>query len=98
MRTITLLSVLAATLLVAGSAFATTETVNGIEWTYTVNGGVATLGGGSSSTPAIPSSVSGAVSIPSALGGAPVTSIGSYAFSGRSAVTSFEIQISSQME
>ena len=70
---------------------AATENVNGIEWTYTIANGSVTLGGGTSSTPAIPSSASGVVAIPSELGGAPVTSIGSYAFSGCSDVTSFNI-------
>ena len=60
---------------------AETETVNGITWTYTVANGVASVGGGSFSSPAVPKSTSGAIVIPSTLGGYSVTSIGDYAFS-----------------
>ncbi len=81
----------AAMLFAANAAFAATETVNGVEWTYSVSSGGATLGGGSSSTPAIPKATSGAVEIPSELGGVPVTTIANYAFSGCSAVTALTI-------
>ena len=57
---------------------AATETVNGITWTYTVTNGVASVG--SSLSPAIPMSTSGSITIPSTLGGYPVTSIGDFAF------------------
>ena len=43
------------------SAFADTETVNGITWTYTVSNGEASLGGGSSSSPAVVTSTSGTI-------------------------------------
>lgn len=59
---------------------ADTATVNGITWTYTISNGEASLGGGSSTSQAVPMSTSGALTIPSVLGGCPVTSIGSYAF------------------
>jgi len=61
--------------------FAATATVNGITWTYTVSNGEASLGGGTSSSPAILTSTTRAITIPSKLGGYPVTRIGRYAFS-----------------
>ena len=79
---------------VATSAFAVTtytETVNGIKWTYTVENGYASVGGGSSSSPAVPTTTAGAVSIPSSLGGYSVVSIGSYAFSGCKMLTNVTI-------
>ena len=71
-------------------ALAATETVNGITWTYSVSNGTATIGAGAWE-PAISSSTSGAITIPSALGGYPVTSIGDYAFYGCSRLTSVTI-------
>ena len=59
---------------------AAVETVNGIEWNYTVSNGKAMLGGGSSLSRAVSTSTSGSITIPSTLGGCPVTSIGKYAF------------------
>ena len=59
-------------------ALADTETVDGIAWTYTVSAGEASVGNGWDS--AIPSDTSGAITIPSNLGGCPVTDIGSFAF------------------
>ena len=41
--------------------------VDGIKWTYTVSNGMASAGGGSSSYPAVPTSTSGAIVIPSTL-------------------------------
>ena len=70
-------------------ANALTETVNGITWTYTVSNGEASLGGDLSIT--VPTSTTGAISIPSTLGGFPVTSIGEYAFSDCSGLTSVTI-------
>ena len=64
----------------ANCAFALTETVDGITWTYAVKDGYASVGVGSSSSTAVPSSTSGAIAIPSKLGGYNVTSIGDYAF------------------
>ncbi len=60
--------------------FAYTETVDGITWSYTVANGVASVGSESSSAVAVPTSTSGAITIPSTLGGYPVTSIGWAAF------------------
>ena len=70
---------------------AATETVDGITWTYTVTDGVATVGGGTLSSPAVPRSTSGSVMVPSTLGGYPVTGIGDYAFYSCSGLTSVAI-------
>ena len=59
--------------LVAVGAWAETETVDGIEWHYTVSDGKAEL-------QAIPKDTTGAITIPATLGGYPVTSIGEGAF------------------
>ena len=63
----------------------------GIWWTYTVSGGQAQVGTGEWGSPAILSSTTGAISIPSKLGGYSVTSIGDYAFYGCSGLTSVTI-------
>ena len=73
-----MLAVVIATMVM--SLFADTEIVDGIEWTYTVEYGKVSVGGGSSSNTAVPKSTSGAVTIPTSLGGNPVTSIGKNAF------------------
>ncbi|MBQ6010155.1 MAG: leucine-rich repeat protein, partial [Kiritimatiellae bacterium] len=70
---------------------AATETVDGITWTYTVANGVASIGGDSSSSTAVPTSTSGSIAIPSTLGGYPVTCIGSEAFYGCSGLTNVTI-------
>lgn len=73
------------------SAFGLTATVDGIKWTYTVSNGNASVGGGTSSTPAVSTSTSGAITIPSKLGGYSVTSIGKYAFYNCTSLTSVTI-------
>ncbi len=80
--------IMMATIFMSWTSFALTEVVDGITWTYTVENGCASVGGGSSSSPAIPKSTSGAITIPSNLGGYAVTNIGSYAFYGCSGLTS----------
>ena len=85
-----------ATLAVAFGAGAETETVGGYTWTYRINGDTAEIYGtyNSSSysyTPAISPNPKGAVTIPSMLGGKPVTSIGENAFSCCSGLTSVTI-------
>ena len=55
------------------SALAAIETVNGIEWTYTVSGGEATL-------TRVSSSISGTVVVPTQLGGFPLVGIGKEVF------------------
>ncbi len=79
-------------------AVALTETVDGIGWTYTVSNGEASLGyyyddgmGFEGIITAVPSGTKGAITIPSSLGGYPVTSIGNEAFSGCSGLTSVTI-------
>ena len=75
----------------AFSLNAATEVVDGITWTYTVSGGKASVGGGNASTPAVPKATTGAITIPTKLGGYGVTSIGSSAFDGCSKLTSVTI-------
>ena len=89
----TLLAVVVATMTFCAEAvsFADTERVDGIEWTYYVEDGEASIGGERRFAPAIPKSTSGAITIPSTLGGNPVTSIRSYAFNNCSSLTSVTI-------
>ncbi len=70
-----------------GLAQAATETVDGVTWTYTVSGGKASVGGGR----AVAMSTDGAITVPSLLGGCPVTSIGDWAFCGCSNLVSVTI-------
>ncbi len=89
-----LLSMLAATFALVLGAFAySTETVDGITWYYEVSGGEASLGyyDYECYNPAISTSTTGAITIPSTLGRYPVTSIGFRAFSGCSGLTSVTI-------
>ena len=71
--------VFAAAAMAAGSLSAETETVNGVAWTYHVKGGKAEICD-SVTHAAIPTSTSGAVVVPSKLGGCPVVCIGDSAF------------------
>lgn len=70
---------------------AATETVDGIEWSYEVaeNGEAKIYKEGGES--AIPNTTTGAITIPSSLGGYPVTAIGDNAFKDCSALTSVTI-------
>ena len=70
---------------------ADTVTVDGIIWLYTISNGKASLGGGPSSSTAVPKSTQGVIAIPSSLGGYPVTTINSSAFKGCSGLTSVTI-------
>ena len=82
MKTIHLLVLPVALSVLATTIYADTEIVDGITWTYTLSNGEASIGGGSSSSTAVPTETRGAVTIPSTLGGCPVTSIGNSAFEG----------------
>ena len=77
-------SIFAVVAMAAICAWADTETVNGITWNYTVSDGKASLDG-------TYDALSGAITIPSTLGGKPVTSIGYRAFCGCSGLTSVTI-------
>ena len=68
-----------------------TDTETGITWTYTVSGGKASLGDDYNGYPAVPTSTSGTLTIPSTINGYSVTSIGRYAFSDCSELTSVTI-------
>lgn len=83
------LSLLVVTL-AAGDLWADTEVVNGIEWTYRINGETAEIGYGNGRS-AISTNTTGSLTIPTTLGGKPVTSIGAYAFSGCSGLTGVTI-------
>ena len=66
-----------------------TDPNTGITWTYTVSNGKAMIYNDWAA--AIPTSTTGAINIPSTLGGYPVTRIGDYAFSDCSWLTSVTI-------
>ena len=68
-----------------------TDPATGITWTYTVSNGKASLGGGSSSSSAVPKTSTGALTIPSKINGYSVTSIGWYAFYNCNGLTSVTI-------
>ena len=65
---------------IAVGSLADTEYANGYTWTYRINGDTAEIGSSSWAACAISPKPSGAVTIPSTLGGKIVTSIGSCAF------------------
>lgn len=73
--------------LIAGAAV---ETVDGIEWAYTVKDGFATVGWGNVH-PAIDKDTTGPVVIPRELGGYPVVKLAAYSFIGCDRITSVEI-------
>ena len=81
----TKLMILAAAVTVAFGAWADTETVGGYTWTYLINGDTAVINAAISPEP------TGAVTIPSTLGGKPVTRIGDEAFAWCSGLTSVAI-------
>ena len=78
-------------LLAALPLMADTETVGGYTWTYRINGNTAEIYGNWYPSPAISPKPTGAVTIPSTLGGKPVTSIGGWAFEECSGLTSVTI-------
>ena len=86
------LTMMFAALVVAFGARAETETVGGYTWKYRINGDTAEIYG-TDNYPylAISPKPSGTVTIPSTLGGKPVTSIGEYAFYNCIGLTSVTI-------
>jgi len=74
------LALAAAVALAAGSALAETETVDGVAWSYAVSSAGAVVSGGDP--------LSGAVEVPSSLGGLAVAEIGYRAFSQATGMTS----------
>ena len=69
-----------------------TEVVDGIEWTYTIENGEASVGGEwMREEPCIPYLTEGAITIPSTLGNCPLTSIGEAAFYSCGRLTSITI-------
>jgi len=89
-----------ATMMMSWFVSADTEVVDGIEWTYTINNGEATIenksvGGCGIPTveysPAVPTSTSGQITIPSTLGKCPVVHIGNSAFAWCEELSGIEI-------
>ena len=91
MKKILVILVLCGAMMNLSHLLAAKATVNGITWTYTVSNGEASLGVGAQYSPAISTSTTGAITIPSQLGGYPVTVIESYSFAGCSGLTSVTI-------
>ena len=83
------LMMMAAAVAAAVGAWAATETVDGYTWTYRIIGDTAEIFNYYSA--AISPKPTGAVTIPSTLGGKPVTSIGYRAFYNCSGLTSVTI-------
>lgn len=91
-------AVFAVIMLYALPSFALSQNVNGVVWQYTVSNRKATIGGipeyatsEPTSSTAIPSSTSGAITIPSQLGGYTVTAIGDFSFQTCTKLTSVKI-------
>lgn len=91
-------AVFAVIMLYALPSFALSQNVNGVVWQYTVSNKKATIGGipeyamsEPTSSTAISSSTSGAITIPSQLGGYPVTAIGDFSFQTCTKLTSVKI-------
>ena len=85
------LMILAAAVAVAIGAWSETETVGGYTWKYQINGDTAEIYNSNHGFAAISPSPTGAVTIPSTLGGKPVTSIGEGAFSDCSGLMSISV-------
>jgi len=66
------------------------ETVEGVEWTFFVTNGEACVGTGTGYS-AVPETTKGAITVPSVLGGRPVTGIGNRAFSSCTELTGVTI-------
>ena len=81
----------AVALAVAMQLAADTQTVNGVEWRYRINEGSAEILKSYYSKVVTPRTVTGALTIPSTLGGCAVTSIGEDSFADCTALTSVTI-------
>ena len=80
-KSIPALAVILPALLLPLASFADTQVVDGIEWTYTISNGKASVGGSNAQNPAVPrDTTKGHISIPILLGGCPVTRINNSAF------------------
>ena len=91
-KAIMAIAALAATMVALTAHAATwTDPVTGITWTYTVRNDKVLVGGGSYSTPAVPKTTTGTITVPSTLGGKPVTSLRDYAFYECGGLTSVTI-------
>ena len=86
-----ILTMVAATFAVTLSLSAYTEKVGDYTWTYQIHGETAEIGNGGSWAAAVSPHPTGAITIPSSLGGKPVTGIGASAFYGCSRLTSVTI-------
>ena len=86
-----LLLTLCCTLATALFADTWTDPKTNITWTYTLSNGTVSLGGGSDSTPAIPTTYTGALTIPTSIAGYPVRKIGDYAFTDCAKLTAVVI-------
>ena len=80
-----------ALVLAAFCVHADVETVDGIEWTYSLDGGKAVITSALDRSSGIPHSVSGRLAIPASLGGRPVAGIGDNAFCDCCELVSVEI-------
>ena len=85
------LTMVAAAFAVALSLKADEDTVGGYTWTYQINGDKAEIGNGGSWAAAVSPDPTGAITIPSTLGGKTVTGIGHAAFVGCRNLTSVTI-------
>ena len=85
----TLLAALMLTVSLAANALTWTDPDTGIKWTYTkLADGTASLGGGKSSSPAVPTSQSGDLVVPAKINGLTVTQMKAYVFYGCTKLTS----------
>jgi len=67
-------------MLFSAMAYQWVDPNTGIAWNYTISDGKASVGVGSSNTPAVPQTTTGTITIPSTLGDVPVTGVGKMAF------------------
>ena len=87
----TAIAVSSVVFLVCGEINAETATAGGYTWTYRITGGKAEITTAQAIRPAISPTPTGVVTIPSTLGGKPVTSIGYYALYNCSGLTGVTI-------